>query len=130
MVIDSSALLAILFDEPEASKFLAKISDSRLRYVGAPTLVELTIVAQSRRGPDVLPILDQFLRGLNLTVVDFTAVHVEAAKAAFSEYGKGQQHQAQLNFGDCLCYAIAKVEAMPLLFKGEDFALTDVERPV
>ncbi len=127
MIIDASALLAILFDEPEATAILEKIAQSRFRYVGAPTWVELAIVAKSRRGPEILHQLDRLKDSLNLTLLDFTAAHAEIAKSAYLNFGKGQGHAAQLNFGDCLCYAFAKFEAMPLLFKGDDFTHTDVE---
>jgi ribonuclease VapC len=127
MIIDSSALLSILFDKEVAIALLKKIAESKFRYVGAPTWVELAIVAKSRLGPEVLLHLDRLKDSLNLTILNFTAAHAEAAKSAYLNFGKGQGHVAQLNFGVCLCYAFAKIEAMPLLFKGEDFRHTDVE---
>ena len=127
MIIDSSAVLAILFDEPEAELFFGKIEQSDHRYIGTPTLLEAIIVAKSKRGIRVLSRLDILLEQLEIKTVDFCAGHAEVAKQAFLKYGKGQGHPAQLNYGDCMSYAVSKVEGLPLLFKGEDFRLTDVE---
>ncbi len=127
MFIDSSAVIAILFGEPEARIFFEAIVKSRMRFIGAPTLLETTIVAKSSKGLNVLPRLDLLLEQLEVKTLDFSASHVEVAKFAFLKFGKGQGHPAQLNFGDCMSYAAAKVEAMPLLFKGDDFRHTDVE---
>ncbi len=127
MVIDSSAIIAILLNEPESKLFFEAILQKRVRFIGAPTLVETTIVARANKGIDVLPRLDQLVKDLEIGVLDFGSDHAHAAKLAFIKYGKGQGHPAQLNFGDCMSYAVSKVEAMPLLFKGGDFRLTDVE---
>jgi ribonuclease VapC len=130
MVIDSSAIIAILFDEPEAKKFFDAIAQSANRFVGAPSLLEAIIVAKSHKGSVVLPQLYRLLEQLSVKTLDFGADHAKAATQAFLKYGKGQGHPAQLNFGDCMAYAVSKLEGMPLLFKGDDFSLTDVERVI
>ncbi len=126
MLIDSSAIIAILMLEPEAKTFFDIISHARTRLIAAPTLVESSIVAKTVKGTDVLPRLELLLRELDIKVLPFGADHAHVAKLAFVKYGKGQGHPAQLNFGDCMSYAASKVEAMPLLFKGDDFRHTDV----
>jgi ribonuclease VapC len=130
MIIDSSAIIAILFGEPEAKMFFEVIEQSDYRLMGAPTLLEAAIVAKSKKGPDVLPRLDLLLDQLEVKTLSFSAEHAKIAKQAFLKYGKGQGHSAQLNFGDCMCYAMSKVEALPLLFKGNDFMKTDVKRVI
>lgn len=127
MVVDSSAVIAILFGEPESKLFFETILKSSLRFIGAPTLLEAAIVAKTSKGTNVLPRLDLLMQELNIVVLDFTAAHTDLAKHAFLKYGKGQGHPAKLNFGDCMSYAVSKMEAMPLLFKGDDFRHTDVE---
>jgi ribonuclease VapC len=127
MVIDSSAIMAILLGEPEAKSFFYHIAAARFRCMTAPMLLEAMIVAKSSKGTGVLPRLELLLDQLDITVLDFTSEHANVAKLAFVQFGKGQGSPARLNFGDCMSYASAKVEAMPLLFKGNDFRFTDVE---
>ena len=127
MIIDTSAIIAILLDEPESRLFFETLSQRSIRFIAAPTLVEATIVAKTTKGMDVLPRLEQLMRDLEIKVLAFGSDHAHAAKLALIKYGKGQGQPAKLNFGDCMSYAASKVEAMPLLFKGGDFRLTDVE---
>lgn len=129
MVIDTSALLAILFDEPERRQFNEAIEAAASRVVSVATFVEVSIVIESRFGADGLRDLDLFL---NRAGIDIAAVDPEqgnVARQAFSRFGKGR-HPAGLNFGDCFAYALALVRGEPLLFKGEDFSQTDVTRLV
>jgi len=125
VIVDSSAVLAILFREPGFEVFLRAILDSRSCSISAASLVEVSIVIDSRGGDAVIRQWDEFLRVSGMSVVAFTAEQAFIARRAYSDYGKGR-HPAGLNFGDCFSYALAKATGEPLLFKGEDFRLTDV----
>lgn len=126
MVIDSSALVAILFEEPERALFEGRMKMAATRLIGAATLVETSMVVLSRRGPESLPILRELLADMRVDTVPLMPSHVDLAVEAFRRFGKGR-HEAGLNFGDCLSYALAQATGEPLLFKGEDFARTNVE---
>jgi ribonuclease VapC len=125
MILDSSAIVAIILKEPGYDLVLQKIIKARQAGVGAPTLVECTIVISSRLSLDARGKLARFLEELNITVMPFTEVHYGTAIGAWLKYGKGR-HPASLNFGDCIAYAIAKVSGLPLLFVGNDFSKTDI----
>jgi ribonuclease VapC len=124
MVIDASALAAILFREPERQKFLeAMVADER-RLVSAATMLEAGIVIEGRQGEAAGREFDLFAVRVGLQVVPFDAEQLEIARSAWRKYGKGR-HPAGLNFGDCFSYALAKATGEPLLAKGTDFAKTD-----
>jgi ribonuclease VapC len=125
MILDSSAIVAIILKEPGYDLILQKIIKARQAGVGAPTLVECTIVISSRLSLDARGKLARFLDELNITVMPFTEVHYGTAIGAWLKYGKGR-HPASLNFGDCITYAIAIVSGLPLLFLGDDFSKTDI----
>ncbi len=126
MVIDTSAILAILRDEPERRAFNEAIESADPRLMSAASFVEASVVIETRRGYEGLRDFDLFMAraGIELAPVDADQAHI--ARQAFREYGKGR-HPAGLNFGDCFSYALARAEGLPLLFKGNDFAQTDVE---
>jgi ribonuclease VapC len=126
MVIDPSALLAILQDEPERRTFNEAIESADTRSLSTAGFVELSIVIEARYGPDGVRDLDLFLSkgGIGLVAVDSDQAHL--ARRAFRQYGKGR-HPAGLNFGDCFSYALAKSLGEPLLFKGDDFTRTDLQ---
>ena len=126
MIVDSSAILAILFREPGFEVFLQAILDSRPCSVSAASLVEISIVIESRGGDAVVLQWDSFLRTSGILVAPVTEEQAFIARQGYSDYGKGR-HPAGLNFGDCFSYALAKATGEPLLFKGEDFRLTDVQ---
>lgn len=126
MILDSSAVIAILQGEAERQAFLQAIIRDERRIMAAPTLLETSMVLASRILGDALPGLDEFLERTKIAIIPFTADHAAAARQAFLRYGKGR-HPAGLNFGDCIAYATAKIEREPLLFKGSDFRLTDIE---
>jgi ribonuclease VapC len=126
MVIDSSALIAMLRIEPEASVFEQAIFRDPVRLVSAVTKLESGMVAAGRRGPVGAADLDLLLAWISATIVPFDERQADIARDAFVRYGKGR-HRACLNFGGCAAYALAIAEAEPLLFKGTDFAATDVE---
>lgn len=127
IVIDTSALAAIAFDEPEREDFLRVIAGAERVLLGTPTLVEARLLVHGRRGQRAVVLLDDLLRLPPFEVVAPSAAESDAAYAAFVAYGKGSGHPAALNYGDLFSYAIAKVRGLPLLFKGEDFAATDIE---
>ena len=129
MILDSSALLAVAFEEPEALAFMAAMQDASDLRMGAPSYVETCIVVASRRGPRALPRLHLLAQVTKIEIIPFSRSAALIAAEAFLKYGKGR-HPAGLNFGDCMSYALAKTEVMPLLFKGEDFRLTDVEAAI
>lgn len=125
MVLDSSALLHILFREPGYPEVARRLNDAPRLLVGAPTLVEAAMVLVRREGEAQALLLEDLLRRLRVEVVPFTEEHYREALAAFRRFGKGR-HPAGLNFGDCLSYALAKVSGLPLAYVGEDFAQTDL----
>jgi ribonuclease VapC len=127
IVVDSSALLAIYFDEPEKASFAADIVASTRPRMGAPNLFETSMVVEARQGEAGCRDLDRIVANLELEILAFEAGHIAAARQAFRRYGKGR-HRAALNFGDCCAYALARTLDMPLLFKGHDFSLTDIKR--
>jgi len=125
MVIDTSALLAILFDEPEREAFVEAITTVERTLVSAATLVETSIVLEHRVGPGGVRDFDLLLDTARIETVAVDAAQALVARDAYRRYGKGR-HRAALNLGDCFSYALARVESRPLLFKGDDFAHTDV----
>ena len=125
MVIDTSALLAILEDEPERRAFNECIQNDPKRFISAATLLEAGIVVEARRGEPGGRELDLLLHRSRFDVVAVDADQAEIARAAFRAYGKGG-HTAGLNFGDCFAYALARALDEPLLYKGVDFAKTDL----
>jgi ribonuclease VapC len=126
IVVDSSALVAILEAEPEAAKFLEIIQGVPRRFISAVTVYETGIVVGARRGwesaEDAMALVEQ----LGIEIVPFAAAQIADALAAYRRYGKGFHAKARLNLGDCAAYALAKRMDAPLLFKGEDFRETDV----
>ena len=127
MVVDTSALLAVLLDEPDASLFYSAMESSPVCLVCAASLVEASLVLVGRRTTGATALLDTLIRQLNIQVVSFTEGQASAAREAFRRFGKGR-HKAGLNLGDCFSYALAKETGQPLLFKGDDFTHTDLTR--
>jgi len=127
MVVDSSALVAILRKEPESARFLEAIRQAFPRLISAPTAVEASVVMLARFGDAGLVNLKDLITQTSLTITPFTPAHHDIAVDAFRRYGKGR-HPASLNFGDCFSYALAKATGEPLLFKGDDFSQTDIKR--
>ena len=125
MVIDTSALAAIFFAEPERDTFLAAVTVADARLVSAATVLEAGMVIESRQGEAAGREFDLFVVRANLQVVSVDAEQADLARSAWRKYGKGR-HPAALNFGDCFSYALAKAAGEPLLAKGTDFAATDI----
>ncbi len=126
VVIDTSALLAILLGEPERGKFLQLLSESETRLLSAANALETAIVVESRRGEAAGRELDLFLHRTKVEIVAVDAEQFSMARFAWRKFGKGR-HAAALNFGDCFAYALTKTSSEPLLAKGEDFRRTDLQ---
>ena len=126
MILDSSAVIAILMEEPEAEDLLTKLHKPGPIGIGIPTLVETSIVLTSRLRKDSVPVLEKLLRELGGLVLPFEEAHWRLASEAFLRFGKGR-NPAALNFGDCMAYATAKAAGQPLLCVGSDFPQTDLE---
>lgn len=129
MVIDTSALLAILQDEPERRSFNESIEAADSRVMSVATFIEASILLESRFGAEGLRDLDQFIERADIELAPVDLEQARIARAAFGRFGKGR-HPAALNYGDCFSYALARVLGEPLLFKGEDFSQTDVRPSV
>ena len=127
MILDTSALLAIVFREPGFEDLLERIRRAPAVAAGAPTLAETGIVLHARLGERSRGLLERLLDELREQEIPFGEVHWREAVEAYRRYGKGR-HPAGLNFGDCLTYATARLTGEPLLFTGEEFARTDLER--
>lgn len=125
MVIDTSAIVAIFFDEPDAPAYGERIVGDPVRLVLAATLVEAAMVIESRFGDAGGAELDLWLHRTGAEIVAVSAEHADQARRAWRRYGKGR-HPAGLNYGDCFSYALAKLTDEPLLFKGDDFSKTDI----
>ncbi len=129
MVLDTSALLALLLDEPEAEEFRAAVEEDTIRLVSAATLLETALVIEVRKGEPGGRELDALVHKAEVVVVPVDAEHVSEARKAYRRFGKGR-HAAGLNFGDVFAYALARTSGEPLLFKGDDFAKTDIGRVI
>ena len=127
MVVDTSAIAAILFAEGEAERFSEAIMDDPLRLISAGTALECSLVIESALGEAGGRELDLLLLRAGIEIIPFNAEQLTVARHAFRSFGKGQ-HPAGLNYGDCFSYALSMTSGEPLLFKGEDFAKTDVQR--
>lgn len=125
-VVDSSAIIAVLRQEPDADAYLDAIDAAENLCISAPNHLEAAIVVDSARDPVASRRFDQFIAEAGMRVEAVTAVQVRIARDAYRDYGKGSGHKAGLNFGDCFAYALAKDTGEPLLFKGDDFGHTDI----
>lgn len=125
MVLDTSGLAAVLFDEPEREEFVRKIATAPRRLISSGTLIESSIVVESRRGEVAGRELDLFLHRAKVDIIAVDEHQAQLARAAWRRYGKGR-HPAGLNFGDLFAYALARSSGEELLFKGDDFTKTDI----
>ena len=127
MIVDTSALVAVLYGEPEARGFVERIRGADVCRISATNHVELSMVVESQLGPNGTRQADAFLRRAGFVIEPVTIEQGDLARQAFLDFGKGR-HKAGLNFGDCFAYALARATGEALLFKGDDFALTDIRR--
>jgi ribonuclease VapC len=126
MVLDTSAVLAILQNEPERRRFNEAIEAADTRSLSTASFVECSMIVESRYGADGVRALDLFIAKAQVSLVPVDEEQADLARRAFRKYGKGR-HSAGLNFGDCFSYALSKALEEPLLFKGNDFPQTDVD---
>jgi ribonuclease VapC len=127
MILDTSALVAVLYGEPEARDFVERIRAADVCRISVANHVELSMVVESQLGPNGTRQADAFLRRAGVVVEPVTIEQGDLARQAFLDFGKGR-HKAGLNFGDCFAYALARATGEALLSKGDDFALTDIRR--
>lgn len=125
MVIDTSAVIAILHDEPERRQLLDAVEGAAARLMSVATFVETSMVVEGRRGAQGLRLYDRLAQRLAIELVPVDVEQGQVARDAFSRYGRGR-HPASLNLGDCFTYALASVANEPVLCKGDDFAQTDI----
>lgn len=126
IAVDTSAIVAIVLDEPERALFRAAIARSAKALISTVSVVEARMVVYGRRGPRAVVLADDLFRLPMFEIVAPTLADMDAAFDAFVAFGKGSGHPAALNFGDVFSYALAKVRGLPLLFKGNDFSETDI----
>jgi len=126
MIVDTSALIAIAYREPHAGAMLQALATQASLRISAANMLEAWMVVDRKSDPSAKVILDEMLDRFGITVESITEEHVVVARDAWRRYGRGSGHPAQLNFGDCFAYALAKVTAEPLLYVGNDFTHTDL----
>lgn len=126
MIVDTSALMAVLLDEPEQEEIALKLRLASVRRISAGTWIELTVVVTRRADPILRTNLATLLELVPLEISPVTLEQALLGERAYREFGQGSGHKARLNFGDCFAYALSKATGEPLLFKGDDFARTDV----
>ncbi len=126
MIIDTSALIAILHDEPDAIDYAEALADADTRRISAANYVEAAAVIDMNRDPIASRRFDDLLREARVVIEPVTEAQASIAREAYRDFGRGSGHRARLNFGDCFAYALAKVLNEPLLFKGGDFGHTDI----
>jgi ribonuclease VapC len=126
VIVDSSALLAVILNEDDEPRFLAAMIDAQALAMSAANWVETAIVVDLRSNPEVTIRFGDLIEALRLEVLPVTVDDAQRARTAYNDYGRGR-HPARLNFGDCFAYALAKRQRKPLLFKGNDFAQTDIQ---
>lgn len=126
MIVDTSALVAVVFREPGFERIVEALSAAQSIGIGAPTLAETGVVLQARLGKDPSGLIARLLQEFGIVVVPFGEPHSREAIAAYARFGRGR-HQAGLNFGDCLTYAVAHLAGEPLLAVGDDFGRTDLD---
>jgi ribonuclease VapC len=129
MILDTSAVVAVLYDEPERVAFARSIHDADVCRISVANFVEISMVVESQVGPEAGRQVDMLFRRAGIVVEPVTLEHGHLARQAFLDYGKGR-HEAGLNFGDCFAYALAKATGEALLFKGNDFSQTDIRSAV
>lgn len=129
MIVDTSAVLAILFNESDAERYARAISEADSRRMSAANFVEAAVVVEAQTRDSGSRQFDAFFRRAGIVVEPVTEEQAHAARQGYTDFGKGR-HAAGLNFGDCFAYALAKVTGEPLLFKGGDFTKTDVKAAV
>jgi len=127
LIVDSSAIIAILKREPEQASFTQALRDASALSMSAATYFETAIVVDSVRDPIASRTLDDFIEILGIEIEPVSAEQAKIARQAYRDFGRGSGHRAQLNIGDCFSYALARLKREPMLYKGDDFVHTDVK---
>ncbi len=130
MIIDSSAIVAVLKQEPEAPHFKKLLNEAEHLRISAATFFELSIVIDTRKNPAMSMAIDELIKQLGIVIEPVTETQARIARQAYNNFGKGSGHKAGLNYGDCFSYALAKDKREPILFKGDDFRHTDLRPAV
>ncbi len=130
MIVDTSAIVAVLRNEPETADFQNVIGSAFPARLSAASYLEIGIVVDKGRDPVLMRALDDFIARVGVVIEPVTVQQARIAREAYRDFGKGSGHPARLNFGDCFAYALAKDKAEPLLYKGDDFSHTDVRRAI
>ena len=130
MIVDSSAIIAILRREPGGTMFEVAMNDAARIFMSAATYLELSIVIDSRNDPAMSREVDDFLERFSVIIEPVTPDQARIARQAYRDYGRGSGHPANLNFGDCFSYALARTMREPILFKGDDFIHTDLRSAI
>ncbi len=128
MIVDTSALISLLKEEPDAPKFERALAGATSLAISASSFLEAAIVTDSSKNKDLSDRLDVLIEDFCVDIVPFTQQQAKIARQAYQQFGRGSGHPARLNFGDCFAYALARDRDEPLLFKGNDFAQTDVKQ--
>ncbi len=126
MIVDTSAVIAIMQQEPATDRLIGLMAEAPALGIGAPSLAETALVLGSRLQRDAQDLVSRFIQEFDIEPIPFGPLHWKVASAAAAKFGKGR-HPAKLNFGDCMSYAVARIADKPLLYTGEDFAKTDIE---
>ncbi|PSJ52618.1 type II toxin-antitoxin system VapC family toxin [Pseudaminobacter soli (ex Li et al. 2025)] len=127
MVIDTSAIVAILKQEPDALEIAQCLAGNQKKFISAATVMECGLVVARKYGAAGVAEMNGLLAGLGVEIIDFSGDHAALGIDAYQRYGRGSGHKANLNMGDCFSYVLAKTRNLPLLFKGDDFVHTDIE---
>ncbi len=130
MIVDSSALVAILKEEAGWERYAETLNAAEAPRISAATYVELSIVIDRWKDPVLSSRVDELLARFNIQIEPFTTEQARIARQAYRDYGRGSGHAANLNYGDCFSYAVARVMREPILFKGDDFVHTDLRPAV
>jgi ribonuclease VapC len=130
MIVDSSAIVAVIKREPDWIAFYDRMNLTECLRMSAASYLETSIVLDSRRDPAMSTMLDDVLEEVGMVIEPVTAEQTRIARQAYRDYGRGSGHPANLNFGDCFSYALARVKREPLLYKGDDFVHTDLRSAV
>ena len=126
MILDTSVLIAIIKEEPEAASFAVTLEVTNELRLSAASYLESSIVLDRLKNPKLSARLDEILEKAQVAIEPITAEQAQIARQAYRDYGRGSGHPANLNFGDCFAYALARAKREPLLYKGDDFVHTDV----
>jgi ribonuclease VapC len=128
MIVDSSALVSIIYGESDSIPYSMLLDSADSLCISAATFLETSVVVDARKSPALSNRVEELIERFNIVIEPVTAEQARVARQAYRDYGKGSSHPANLNFGDCFAYALARVKREPLLYKGDDFVHTDIRK--